>query len=135
MDFEFFNGTMTVNDRTPKITIRRGGLIVLNSGAVNMLGDDVEHVQLGFDAEKRAIGIRCAPKDAMGKYLLRSQAKTSSRLINGKRFLAHHSLTVEGATSFRPKDFGDGLIGFTLPADPEAETKKAAPKGGRKKAS
>ena len=135
MDFVFFNGTKTVNDSTPRITIRRGGLIVLNSGAVNMLGDDVKHVQLGYDAEKQAIGIRSAPEDAMGKYLLRSQAKTSSRLINGKRFLAHHSLNLDKAISFRPEDFGDGLVGFALAADPEAVTKTASPKGGRKKAS
>ena len=65
MDFVFFNGSQTVNDSAPKITLRRGGLIVLNSGAVNMLGNDVSHVQLGYDAEKRAIGIRSAPEEAM----------------------------------------------------------------------
>ena len=134
MDFVFFDGSKTVNDSAPKITIRRGGLIVLNSGAVNMLGDDVSHIQLGYDAKKRAIGIRSAPEDAMGKYLLRAQAKTSSRLINGKRFLAHHSLSVDKATSFRVDDFGDGLIGFTLQGDPEEAPARKVQKGGRKKA-
>ena len=134
MDFVFFDGSKTVNDSAPKITIRRGGLIVLNSCAVSMLGDDVSHVQLGYDTTKRAIGIRSAPEDAMGKYLLRSQAKTSSRLINGKRFLAHHGLNVDKATPYPVDDFGNGLIGFTLPGDADEVPAKKAAKGGRKKA-
>ena len=133
MDFVFFDGSKTINDSTPKITVRRGGLIVLNSGAVKMLGEGVQHVQLGFDATKRAIGIRSAPEEAMGKYLLRSQAKSASRLINGKRFLAHHSLSFDKAMSFRVEDLGSGVIGFTLPSNP-VEQPKEVQKGGRRKA-
>ena len=133
MDFVFFDGSKTINDSTPKITIRRGGLIVLNSGAVKMLGESVEFVQLGFDATKRAIAIRPAPEEAMGKYLLRAQNNSTSRLINGKRFLAHHDLHFEKALSFRVDELGGGLIGFTLP-DKSEEPPKETSKSGRRKA-
>lgn len=48
MAFEFYQGTPSENT-APKITVRKGGQLVLTSGAVTMLGDDVDHVQIGSD--------------------------------------------------------------------------------------
>ncbi len=76
--FEFYQGTASENT-APKITVRKGGQLVLTSGAVAMLGDDVDHVQLGYDRKTKVVGIRGAGEDAEGRYRLRSQ-KNSSRL-------------------------------------------------------
>ncbi len=46
MAFEFYQGTTSENT-APKITIRKGGQLVLTSGAVEMLGENVDHVQIG----------------------------------------------------------------------------------------
>ena len=37
--FDFYEGTASENT-TPRITVRKGGQLVLTSGAVDMLGDD-----------------------------------------------------------------------------------------------
>ena len=121
--FSFFEGTKTQHVE-PKITVRRGGLMVLTQGAVDMLGDDVTHVQLGYDDATKAIAFRAAPEDAKGRYLLRQQKNGSTRLVDGKRFLKHNGLKVEKARSFDVETFGDGLIGFTLSPKP-AEDKPA----------
>ena len=121
--FSFFEGTKTQHVE-PKITVRRGGLMVLTQGAVDMLGDDVTHVQLGYDDATQAIAFRAAPEGAKGRYLLRQQKNGSTRLVDGKRFLKHNGLKVDQARSFDVETFGDGLIGFKL-ADEPAPAKPA----------
>ena len=136
MSFVFFDGSNT-QTTSPRISIRRGGLLVLNGAAARMLGENVTHVQLGYDAEKNAVAIREAPADALGRYKLRTAPKGSSRMINGKRLFEHHGLDAEKARRFNVEDFGDGLIGLYLngKADeaPKADT-KAKPRPKKKAA-
>ena len=70
--FEFYQGNAS-ESTTPKITVRKGGQLVLTSGAVEMLGDDISHVQLAYNPKKGIVGIRGADEDAQGHYRLRSQ--------------------------------------------------------------
>lgn len=111
--FEFFEGVASENT-APRITVRRSGQLVLTKGAVDMLGDGVTHVQLGYNPEKKAVALRAAGEDVKGRYLLRAQRNSKSRLVDGKRFLAHHEVGVEKATGFAVEDFGGGLVGFVL---------------------
>ena len=140
--FEFYQGTAS-ESTTPKITVRKGGQLVLTSGTVAMLGDDVEHVQLGYDRKTKVVGIRSADEDAEGRYRLRSQKNGRSRLVTGKRFFAHHGLTIEKAQTFDAEAFDGGIVGFQLTEEPaKAETETPAPAktapakktGGRRKA-
>ena len=39
--FEFFQGTVSESSSLPRITVRRGGLMVITRAAVDLLGDDV----------------------------------------------------------------------------------------------
>jgi hypothetical protein len=110
--FDFFEGTRS-ESQTPTVTVRRSGQMVLTPPAVAMLGEDVTHVQFGFDSNTQAVALRAAPKGAKGRYRLRSQANGSS-LVDGRRFLAHHGVTVEKARSFSAEVFGDGIVGFRL---------------------
>ncbi len=112
-DFEFFEGSAS-RARIPKITVRRSGLIALTPGAVEMLGEKATHVQVGFNTETQAVGLRLAPENAKGRYRLRHQTNSQSRLVDTRRFFAHHGLTFEKVTAFDAEDLGDGLVGFYL---------------------
>jgi hypothetical protein len=114
--FTFFQGTPSHSASIPKVTIRRNGLLVLTQAAVNMLEKDGPRVQLGFNEKTNAIGLRSTSEAGNGSYLLRKPKKGSSRLVDGKKFLYHLGLSFDSAESFDAEDFGDGVVGFRLPA-------------------
>ena len=114
MSFNFYEGPTTDSKSHPRITVRRGGLMVLTQAAVEMLGDGVEQVQIGYNPETRAIGLWSADNGTRGSYRLRDQRNSVSRLVDGKRVFAHHGLTMEKARTFDAQDFGDGVVGFVL---------------------
>ena len=130
--FQFYEGTTSDSATTPKITVRKGGVLILTKAAVDMLGDDVKHVQIGYNDETKAIGIRGATEDARGGYTLRKQKSSPSRLIDGKRLFKHHGLSAEKSRSFGVEQFGEGIIGLTL--TDETEAVEAAPKTDAKAA-
>ena len=108
--FQFYEGTRSTT-QSPQVTVRRSGQMVLTPPAVAMLGDDVTHVQMGYDADTGAVALRAAPNGAKGRYTLRAQSNGSS-LVDGRRFLAHHGVQVEKAQRFPAESFGKGLVGF-----------------------
>lgn len=123
-NFVFFNANQARNN-TPKITIRRNGVIVMNAGAVKMMvngsDEEVTYVKVAYDKEKRAIGIVPAAADDVGKFRLRLQNKSTSRTINAKRLFEHYGITVAQATSYDVEDFGEGLFGVTLKETSQAQ--------------
>jgi len=135
--FDFYEGPTTDSASCPRITVRRGGLMVLTRVAVEMLGDGISHIQIGFNPETRAIGLRAAGRGTKGSYSLREQKGSVSRLVDGKRVFAHHGLTVEKAQTFDAQDFGDCVVGFVMEEGSEdsvpAETPAKAPSKSRKK--
>ncbi len=62
-EFEFFEGTATVNSTTPRVIVRKAGQFVLTEAAVAMLGKGVEAVQIGYNPQGRVLGLRPAPED------------------------------------------------------------------------
>jgi hypothetical protein len=92
--FEFFEGTATTDETTPRIRVRKGGQIIINKAAFTMLGDGTTHVQIGYNAKTKAVAIRSAAEGTKGRYILRAQKNSSSRLIGGKKFFVHHGLEV-----------------------------------------
>jgi hypothetical protein len=58
------------------------------------------------------VGIRSVAEDAKGRYRLRSQPNGVSYLVDGKRFFAHHGLSLGKAQGFAVEDFGGGVVGF-----------------------
>jgi hypothetical protein len=130
--FDFFEGTRS-ESKTPQVTVRRSGQIVLTVPAVAMLGEGVTHVQFGWAADNRAVALRAAGEGAKGRYRLRAQTNGSS-LVDSRRFLAHHGVELEKAETFAAEAFGSGIIGFrfdeavvTAKSEPEAEVKTATP--------
>ena len=110
--FEFFEGAATVSTTAPRITVRRTSQLVLTQAAVTMLGEGVSHVQIGYNEKTKAVGIRSVAEDAKGRYRLRSQPNGVSYLVDGKRFFAHHGLSLGKAHGFAVEDFGGGVVGF-----------------------
>ena len=128
--FEFFQGTVSESSSLPRITVRRGGLMVITRAAVDLLGGDVSRVQLAYNRKTSDVGIRAAAEEAPGSYLLRIQPKSPSRLVSGKRFFHHHGLPVEKAKTFPAREYGNGIIGFRFQGVAEEEqttAPKAAP--------
>lgn len=88
---------------------------MLTDAAARMLGSRTTHVQLAYDAENQAVGLRSALEDTPGSYRLRHPPKGSGRLVGGKRFFEHVGIRIERSRSYLAVDFGDGIIGFRLP--------------------
>ena len=112
--FVVFEGNLSESSSKPQITVRRGGLMVLTRAAADLLGENVERVQLAYDRNTETVGIRAASDDAPGAYLLRSQTKSPNRLVGGRRFFNHHGVSTEKAVTFDAVKYGDGLIGFRM---------------------
>ena len=112
--FEFFEGSATEGTLSPRVTIRKGGHLVLTQAAVDLMGEGTTHVQVGFNPETKAIGIRAADDDTKGRYRLRQQKSSARLLVDGKRLFALHGIEVEKAHTVDAEDFGDGIIGFHL---------------------
>ncbi len=132
MSFQFYKGSTTDGETKAQVTVRKGGQLVLTQATVAMLGEGVEAVQIGFDSETRAIGIRAADESAQGRYRLRAQGTSGRRLVDGKRLFALHGVAIEKAQTFDAEDFGDGIVGVTLPGG-EAQTSAKAPRSKRAK--
>jgi hypothetical protein len=73
--FEIYEGTATESADVARITVRKGGLMVLTRAAVDLLGEGITHVQLAYNAKTGAVGIRAATEAAPGCYLLRARAR------------------------------------------------------------
>jgi len=114
--FNFYEGSTSAHSKEPRITVRRGGLMVLTPATVDLLGDSVTHVQLGFNPKTKAVAIRHAADDAKGRYRIRRQKNSPMLIVGGKKFFAHHDLPVNKAATFDAEQIGDGLVGFSLAA-------------------
>lgn len=114
--FEFFEGVTGTRSNAPRITVRKGGVMVITPAALAMLGDGVEYVQVGIDPSNKAIGIRRTEERGRGCYRLQTQRSSKSMLIGSKRFFAHHNIDTGTAQTFDAEQLTEGIIGFHLPA-------------------
>ena len=113
--FKFFEGNASESRTKAQVTVRRGGLMVITQAAVDLLGENPTHVQLAYDAETRAIGIRSCAPEASGCYTLRTQAKSPSRLVGGGRFFKHHGLKTEQSHHLRRRRLRQRHHGLRAP--------------------
>jgi len=134
-EFEFFEGSATIHSTTPQATVRRSGQLVLTQAAVELLGEGVEQVQVGYNAKTGAVGIRPAPEAGRGGLRLRKQPNGRSRLIDAKRFFAHHGLEVGQGRRVPVEELTNGIIGFQLQpaAGGESESESAEEPTPRKR--
>ena len=119
--FVFFEGGLQTSPDTPNVTVRKGGLLVLTNAAIQMLGDDVTYVMIGYNVETGQIGIQRSSQGQKGSYFLREQKNSSSRLVDGRSMFSHHELSVEQSVRLTPEKISDGLIAVTLPGRAKVE--------------
>ena len=112
-NFEFFVNSQTPKNNDPRITVRRQGVLVLTEKAAKMLGENVEYVQIGYDAKSRSVGIRAADSNASGRYRMRD-LKNATFLVNAKPMFKHYNVEIDRAQSYDVEVFDKGLIGVTL---------------------
>ena len=120
-DFVFFDSSKASKSMSPKITVRRGGALVINEKATAMFGDGVTHVQICYSGKTRAVGLRAAEPEDPGTFRMQQHKNIKGCLVNAGPMFKHHGLEIERATSFDVEDFGDGIYGLTLPGGPESE--------------
>ena len=112
--FDFFEGTTNAKSNEPRVTIRRGGLMVITPAAVDILGDNVTHVQLGLNAKTNTVALRKADDKDKGRYRLRTQKNSPMLLVGSKKFFTHHNLNIDEAKTFDATQIAKGLVGITL---------------------
>ena len=121
MTFEVFKRRARPFVSDPVVGIQSRGTISLNAAAYNLLkgGCDVEelYAELLFDLEKKIVGIRAVEKGAPNSYIVRKQKHAESYLITAKAFVSYYGIELREARHYSLKNFGDGIVGFSLEND------------------
>ncbi len=110
-DFEVFRGkAKKLRTAAPMIGLQTKGLIVLNPSAHAILGAP-EAVELLYDRDARAIGIRAGDGARAHTYALRTAKGGVSKMISGAAFMRHYGISVETLVHIPAELDGDILIG------------------------
>ncbi len=121
MAFETFKRKSRPFVNDPIVGIQTRGTLSLNAAAFNLLkgGRDVEklYAELLFDPENHIVGIRAADKGASNSYIVRKQNYAESYLMTARAFVVYYGIEHGEARHYSLKDFGDGIVGFSLKND------------------
>jgi hypothetical protein len=125
--FEVFRKEFARNGEPPTVSIYAAGKIVFNFQAVKLLGDP-EAVLLGFDRERRMIGITvCAPDDPDGfKVLSFKSQRPILREVSCERFLRYFDIRHAEAKRYPLRQEGERLV---IPLDEATAARHGRPRG------
>jgi hypothetical protein len=112
------------------MAVQKRGTISLNSVAYRMLGGREEaeqadtkgdktvlYVELLFDPEKRAVGLRAVPPQSANSYPVRKMRRAQTYLMTAKGFLTYYRIPVGEHRTYTATELAPGVIGFTLRED------------------
>lgn len=106
------------------MAIQKRGTISLNGVAFGMLkgeradgGKGHLYVELLFDPEKRAIGLRAVQPNAPNSYPVRQMAKSQTYLMTARGFLRYYGVPVGKHRQYTAAELAPGIVGFTLRED------------------
>jgi hypothetical protein len=108
------------------MAIQKRGTISLNGVAYTMVrgeekgegkGDDTLYVELLFDPEKRAIGLRAVPPKTANSYPVRKMPRAQTYLMTARGFLRYYGVPVGQHRQYTATELAPGIIGFTLRED------------------
>ena len=127
-----------IRERVAALTARFGGRVAvttLEAGIYQLPGAVSQDQVIAFYNRELSEEMK-AREGGRGVLKLRRQPNGRSRLVDCKRFFAHHGLTLETARGLAVEEFGGGVVGFRLPEEGagEAEAPAQVTKGGRRKA-
>ena len=101
MAFEKFNrkgGRHT----EPRVSISAAGQISLNRSTIDKYFKKIKFVNLYFDKDKVAIGIKSAHEEADNAFKLTSNEIQSNSSISGNSFLKHYSIYYKTTKQYVP---------------------------------
>jgi hypothetical protein len=118
MGFEVFNRKSAGRSPDPSVTIQKRGTFSLNSAAARALsGDDKEFsklpIEILYDREEKAIGLRRAENGSPNVYFLRKQPSSESYILSGQAFTVHYKIDTTISRRFRAR-MEDGILVFRL---------------------
>ena len=108
-NFEVFRGRHMVRTVQPMITIQKGGSIVLNEAAYTALGQP-HSVELLYDREQAAIGVRAASPSVLHSYSVQRQKGSNSYHVTGRSFTSYYEIDVSEPHRYQAQLEEDVLV-------------------------
>jgi len=111
--FDVFDRSSAPSPSVPTLTIQRRGMLSLNRGSYEALGKPAA-VELLFNRERRAIGIRPADPATPRAYAVRSQGaaggSSNTYLVPGRSFTTHYGIDTTVARRYGVERRGEMLL-------------------------
>jgi UPF0288 family protein (methanogenesis marker protein 3) len=118
MAFETFSRKSAGKSTDPFVTIQRRGTFSINSAAAKMLsgGQPFEKlpIELLFDREEKAVGLRKAPTDSPDVYYMRKQPSSDSYILSGQAFTQFYKIDTSISRRYRVRLTEEGILTFRL---------------------
>lgn len=107
--FEIFTGrNKPASSKTMRVSLNKRGAISFNHAAFVALGEP-KAVELLYDKETNAIGMRASKEDVRHAYPVRAQGKSKSYIIGAVAFTQHYDVKPENTITFDPL-IEDGIM-------------------------
>ena len=128
--FKWFAGGSRGARSFPTCSLTKSGSMTLNDVAVEMLGEP-EAVQIGYNPERKQVGMRISERGEPGALALRPVRKpdgteSGSRSIYARSVLMYYGLLPEENGTFRLTDIGDDVYALSL-SDPLPRSRTGRP--------
>jgi hypothetical protein len=128
-NFEVFTGrNKPASNKTMRVSLNKRGAISFNHAAFVGMGEP-KAVELLYDKETKAIGVRASTEEARHAYPVRSQGNSKSYLIGAVAFTQYYDIKPESTIAFDPLvEDGVMVLEFSKAVN---VAQRAAPKNGK----
>lgn len=104
MNFEMFDRSKHLSDRTPKITVQKSGVISFNVAASDKF-KNASAIQLFFDKDKQVIGFKPAVEGdntAFPFRIARREGRITQASVSAKQFLNYFHIDFSETKMYEP---------------------------------
>ncbi len=108
-NFQSFDRRTAPATSRPMATLQRGGLLSLNRAALISL-DNAEAVELLYDEDAHAVGLRPIDINDMKAYPIRKQPASNSYLVSLTRLCTYYEIDTPVARRYAPELYDDILV-------------------------
>jgi len=108
-NFQSFDRRTVPATSRPMATLQRGGLLSLNQAALIAL-DNAEGVELLYDEDAHAVGLRPIDINDMKAYPIRKQPASNSYLVSLTRLCTYYQIDTTVARRYAPTLHDDILV-------------------------
>lgn len=118
MAFQKFSRKTAGKSTEPFVTIQRRGTFSMNVAAAKLLSGgkafDRLPVELFYDPEEKAVGLRHSTDNGPDVYYMRKQPSSESYLLSGQAFTMHFGIDTAISRRYRVTMTDDGIMTFRL---------------------